>query len=115
MYGVRAADRLHKQRGAKQRISDPSEAVSGAVSASVPVGGTIGVCIYKFDDAFMTTYRTVLEATLKEKGYQVLVVDSNNDQAKQNEQINNFITQKVDALIINPVMTPLRQTPLLIW
>ncbi len=57
----------------------------------------------------------MLEATLKEKGYQVLVVDSNNDQAKQNEQINNFITQKVDALIINPVMTPLRQTPLLIW
>ncbi|MCI8803337.1 MAG: substrate-binding domain-containing protein, partial [Oscillibacter sp.] len=28
-----------------------------------------------------------------------------NDQAKQNEQINTFITQGVDALIINPVMT----------
>ncbi len=93
------------KEGENSGSPDPSEAVSGAVSASVPVGGTIGVCIYKFDDAFMTTYRTVLEATLKEKGYQVLVVDSNNDQAKQNEQINNFITQKVDALIINPVMT----------
>ncbi len=33
------------------------------------------------------------------------MVDGNNDQAKQNEQINTFITQKVDALIINPVMT----------
>ena len=66
---------------------------------------TVGVCIYKFDDAFMTTYRNALEAILKEKGYEVTVVDGNNDQAKQTEQINTFITQGVDALIINPVMT----------
>ena len=67
--------------------------------------GTIGVCIYKFDDAFMTTYRNNLESILKEKGYKVSVVDGNNDQAKQNEQIDTFITQGVKALIINPVMT----------
>lgn len=68
-------------------------------------GGTIGVCIYKFDDAFMTTYRNALQELLEAKGYTVSVVDGNNDQAKQNEQINTFITQGVDALIINPVMT----------
>ena len=68
-------------------------------------GGTIGVCIYKFDDAFMTTYRNALQEILEDKGYKVTVVDGNNDQAKQNEQINTFITQGVDALIINPVMT----------
>ncbi|MBD5119035.1 MAG: galactose ABC transporter substrate-binding protein [Clostridiales bacterium] len=67
--------------------------------------GTIGVCIYKFDDAFMTTYRNSLEEILKGKGYKVSVVDGNNDQAKQNEQINTFISQGVQALIINPVMT----------
>lgn len=66
---------------------------------------TVGVCIYKFDDAFMTTYRNALQADLESKGYKVTVVDGNNDQAKQNEQINTFITDKVDALIINPVMT----------
>lgn len=66
---------------------------------------TVGVCIYKFDDAFMTTYRNALETMLKDKGYEVTVVDGNNDQAKQTEQINTFITQGVDALIINPVMT----------
>ncbi len=71
----------------------------------VKEGGTIGVCIYKFDDAFMTTYRNALQAILEDKGYTVTVVDGNNDQAKQNEQINTFITQGVDALIINPVMT----------
>lgn len=65
----------------------------------------VGVCIYKFDDAFMTTYRNALQKLLEDKGYEVSVVDGNNDQAKQTEQINTFITQGVDALIVNPVMT----------
>ena len=82
---------------------------SGGGGASIPDapagGGTVGVCIYKFDDAFMTTYRNALQEILEGKGYTVTTVDGNNDQAKQNEQINTFITQGVDALIINPVMT----------
>ncbi len=68
-------------------------------------GGNIGVCIYKFDDAFMTTYRNALQDILESKGYTVTVMDGKNDQAEQNNQINNFIAQEVDALIINPVMT----------
>lgn len=84
-----------------------SQAASTAssVAESVPAGGKVGVCIYKFDDAFMTTYRNALQEILEGKGYEVTVVDGNNDQAKQTEQINTFITQGVDALIINPVMT----------
>ena len=49
--------------------------------------------------------RNALQEILEGKGYEVTIVDGNNDQAKQNEQINTFITQGVDALIINPVMT----------
>ena len=87
-----------------------SVAESAAESAAESVteatqGGKVGVCIYKFDDAFMTTYRNALQEILEGKGYEVTIVDGNNDQAKQNEQINTFITQGVDALIINPVMT----------
>ncbi len=88
--------------------NDASSAASSAASSvvdQVEEGGTVGVCIYKFDDAFMTTYRNALQEILEGKGYTVTVVDGNNDQAKQNEQINTFITQGVDALIINPVMT----------
>ena len=85
-----------------------SQSQPGAAS-SIPDapagGGTVGVCIYKFDDAFMTTYRNALEEILESKGYKVTTVDGNNDQSKQNEQINTFITQGVDALIINPCMT----------
>ena len=90
--------------------STESAATSAAESAAESVastsqGGKVGVCIYKFDDAFMTTYRNKLQEILEGKGYEVTIVDGNNDQAKQNEQINTFITQGVDALIINPVMT----------
>ncbi len=76
-----------------------------AVPACADDAGKVGVCIYKFDDAFMTTYRNALQEMLEEKGYEVSVMDGKNDQAEQNNQINNFITQGVDALIINPVMT----------
>ena len=97
--------------GGGSTTTPPSSASQskGGDASSIPEapagGGTIGVCIYKFDDAFMTTYRNALQEILEGKGYKVTVVDGNNDQAKQNEQINTFITQGVDALIINPCMT----------
>ena len=95
---------------ASSEAASSEAATSAAESAAESVadtaeGGKVGVCIYKFDDAFMTTYRNKLQEILEGKGYEVTIVDGNNDQAKQNEQINTFITQGVDALIINPVMT----------
>ena len=85
--------------------SSAPASVADSVSEATPAGGKVGICIYKFDDNFMTTYRNALQEILEGKGYEVTVVDGNNDQAKQTEQINTFITQGVDALIINPVMT----------
>ena len=88
--------------------SEPADTGSDTGSEDpAPAGeaGTIGVCIYQFTDAFMTTYRNALQEILEGKGYKVTTADGANDQAKQNEQINTFITQGVDALIINPVMT----------
>lgn len=86
---------------AADAAADTADAATDAAGA----GGNIGVCIYKFDDAFMTTYRNALQEILEGKGYTVTFMDGKNDQAEQNNQINNFITQGVDALIINPVMT----------
>ncbi|NCB62062.1 MAG: galactose ABC transporter substrate-binding protein [Clostridia bacterium] len=84
----------------------PTPAAPGTASTPAPAAAKkVGICIYKFDDNFMTVYRNNLETMLKEKGYEVTIVDGNNDQAKQTEQINTFITQGMDALIVNPVMT----------
>ncbi len=85
--------------------SSPAANSAGGAAGETAAGKKVGVCIYKFDDNFMTTYRIALEDILKTKGYEVTTADGNNDQAKQTEQINTFITQGVDALIINPVMT----------
>ena len=54
----------------------------------------------------MTLFRTELENYLVEKGFSkdnITIVDGANDQATQTGQIDNFITEGVDVLIINPV------------
>lgn len=65
----------------------------------------IGVLIYKYDDNFMTLYRNELEKVLTEKGHQVTIVDGKNDQAEQMNQLDSFIAEKVDVLIINLVQS----------
>mgnify|MGYP005909661079 CR=1 FL=1 len=55
--------------------AEKAEETAEEVAAEVPAGGKVGVCIYKFDDAFMTTYRNALQAILEEKGYTVKGVD----------------------------------------
>ncbi len=68
----------------------------------------IGVAIYQYDDNFMTLYRNELVKYFKEleadgNKYEVEMVDSANDAAKQTEQLNNFIAQKYDLIIANLV------------
>lgn len=79
----------------------------------------VGVCIYKFDDNFMTLYRQELQryfeedlATKNGVTYKVSVQDGKNDQAEQTNQIQNFITAGVDVLIINLVQSSAAQTVL---
>ncbi len=84
---------------------DTSSTAGGEAGGESAGGKKVGISIYKFDDNFMSSYRVILDKILKEKGYNVTIVDGNNDQAKQTEQVQTFISQGVDALIINPVMT----------
>ena len=80
-----------------------SVASSTAASAAATNGSAnIGVCIYQFADNFMTLYRSDLEGYLKDMGYSVTIMDGKNDQNTQTEQINTFLQQGVDVLVINP-------------
>jgi methyl-galactoside transport system substrate-binding protein len=68
----------------------------------------VGIAIYKFDDTFMTNYRTEMEAYLTgmnsdEVTYEVTITDGKNDQATQTEQIDSFIAQAYDVLVVNLV------------
>jgi len=90
--------------------SEASEPAQEPAGDDLPVaqgveGKKIGICIYKFDDNFMTLYRNELDRYLSGGGASVQVMDGKNDQAEQTNQINNFITQGVDVLIINLVQS----------
>ena len=91
--------------------STASSAAASSTAASAAAGSAnIGVCIYQFADNFMTLYRTDLEGYLKDMGYSVTIMDGKNDQNTQTEQINTFLQQGVDVLVINPVQTTSAQT-----
>lgn len=67
----------------------------------------IGISIYQFDDTFMTLYRTELVRYLTEElGFDeknILVEDGKNNQEKQTDQIEDFIADHVDVMILNLV------------
>lgn len=77
----------------------------------------IGVAIYQFNDNFMTLYRQDIQkyfddlnASQSDVHYNISIVDGANDMATQTEQVNTFIAQGVDALIVNLVQTSSGET-----
>ncbi|MGX4599263.1 galactose/glucose ABC transporter substrate-binding protein MglB [Faecalimicrobium sp. JNUCC 81] len=62
----------------------------------------IGATIYKYDDNFMSAVRRELESNAKDKA-ELIINDSQNDQAKQLEQIDTMIAKGVKVLAINLV------------
>lgn len=73
-------------------------------SSDVDLSGvSVGVCIYKFDDTFMTNVRNNMQAQADALGIEIAMVDSQNKQPTQNEQVDTFITKGMTALAVNPV------------
>ncbi|MEO9337743.1 sugar ABC transporter substrate-binding protein [Mesorhizobium sp. SB112] len=67
---------------------------------------TIGVSMALFDDNFLTVLRGGMQDYAKTlDGVTLQVEDAQNDVAKQQSQIQNFIAAGVDAIIVNPVDT----------
>ncbi|MGL5440586.1 MAG: galactose/glucose ABC transporter substrate-binding protein MglB [Filifactoraceae bacterium] len=62
----------------------------------------IGFTIYKYDDNFMSFVRRAIETGAQGKA-EILMNDSQNSQATQNEQIDTMISKGVQALAINLV------------
>ena len=88
------------------------EAETTAAEVKEAAGGDfsdkkVGISIYKFDDNFMTLYRTELERYLSEelgfKKENITIQDGKGDQAEQTNQIQNFIASGVDVMILNLV------------
>ncbi|MBQ0070830.1 MAG: galactose ABC transporter substrate-binding protein [Spirochaetales bacterium] len=71
----------------------------------------VGVGIYTYDDNFMTLYRNEIQSYFKSLEtdtvkYAVTMADGKNDMGEQSNQVDNFITQGMDVIILNLVQTP---------
>lgn len=69
----------------------------------------IGVSMSSFDDNYLTNVRKYMDQQAKSYpkggGVQLQFEDARADVVKQLSQVENFIGQKVDAIIVNPVDT----------
>ena len=87
-----------------------AEAAAPEAPAAEVTTYDVGVAIYQYNDNFMTLYRQEIEAYFKTLEtdtvkYNVTMVDSKNDMAEQTNQIDTFITQGMDVIILNLVQT----------
>ena len=65
----------------------------------------IGVSIARVDDNFMTYVRSGLENAARKENVQIQFEDAQGDVVRQLNQIQGFLGQKVDAVIVLPVDT----------
>ena len=63
----------------------------------------IGSCIYRFNDAFMLRFRNAMSEEAEKSGAEISMADGQDDQVTQNSQIEEFISNGVNVLIVNPV------------
>lgn len=72
----------------------------------------VGVCLYKFDDTYISTVRQNLEKIQKENPEKVEFefFDGKGDQATQNDAIDTIIAKGFDLLLVNLVDTGAGQT-----
>ena len=65
-------------------------------------GKKIGVVLSTLNNPFFVSMKEGAEAKAKELGYEVVVLDSQNDAAKERANVEDLVQQGIVALIINP-------------
>jgi ribose transport system substrate-binding protein len=75
---------------------------SAASPAPAAGGKTIGVSIQNREAQFYQDMEAGMKAEAKKYGYTVNVVDASRDNSKQQSQVEDFISQKVAAIVLTP-------------
>lgn len=89
--------------GALLMTSGCQQAGSGGVGGGGAAGGKrIGVTLLTREHVFYKDLEAGLKEAAERAGYQLIVTSGDMDLAKQQSQIENFIVQKVDAIILCP-------------
>jgi len=86
----------------------PESAAPAASEAPAAGGGTIGVA-FPNSDTFLSRVQDGIKAEAEAKGVTATITDAKDDTAAQLSQVENFISQKVDSIIVVPVDTSAAQ------
>jgi ABC-type sugar transport system substrate-binding protein len=66
-------------------------------------GPRIGLSISTLNNPFFVTLRNGAQQAAKKEGATLIIADAQDDAATQQDDVQNFVTQQVDAILINPV------------
>jgi inositol transport system substrate-binding protein len=78
----------------------------GSIPAQAAEKVKIGVTMALFDDVWLTLVRDAMTKWAKSHpDVELTIVDANNDSAKQTGQVENFLAQGMNAIVILPVDT----------
>lgn len=66
-------------------------------------GARLGLSISTLNNPYFVTLRDGAQAAADEAGVELIVTDAQNDASTQQNDIQSFVTQQVDAVLVNPV------------
>ena len=84
-------------------VTPDNAADFGAAAAAAAAGATIGFAISSFDNDFFVSLKDGVEGAAAAAGATVTISDAGGDAATQASQVEDFITQGVDLIMVNPV------------
>ena len=90
--------------GSSEGTSSSSSSSPASSAASPAAGGpkTIGVSIQNREAQFYQDMESGMKSEAAKYGYTVTVVDASRDNTKQQSQVEDFISQKVAAIVLTP-------------
>jgi ribose transport system substrate-binding protein len=76
---------------------------SGDAGTSAPATKTIGVSLLTKEHEFYRQLEAGMQAAAAKHGYRLLITSGDFDLAKQQSELDNFLVQHVDAIVVCPV------------
>jgi len=78
-------------------------AIVSSCSKSPKYKGKIGVTCMDLTNPFFKLIANVMQEEAAKYGYEIVALSGQNDPAKQNNQLSDFVAQGYDAIFLNPV------------
>lgn len=98
-----------KTKETKSEETKPEDTVAKETVDQAEMGDdgkiTLGISIFTRSHVFFNRVEEAMKAKCEELGVEAIFMDADTDNEKQLSQVQDFITQRVDAIIICPVST----------